>query len=790
MNQKSIDLFVEFIKLFNEKHYQKAFQLILPHPDIAYDTLFSEEIIFQYIINFVDASVFYDAHHSIKTNTVLQKLLIDKGSLSDLLKPFVELLFWQSNFLRFFLSEESEELSDKLGYSKKSKKCLVNLKNEEKFSQSIIEEFLEFIPEEHHTFVKRKVDIWRIWLQLKLAKPKWAVLIEKNQNILFQQPLHEFAYHLQVENPTWKDKNKTPLIFLEPIEGANYLEILQPFLDQTILFVFETTASLLQMLQFPEMEKIFASPSHLIYIMEMYPHEQFEAQNFKQFEFKAFEPILLVERKVIQETLPLFIDVLSKCINQESFESDTPIGNWLYRLSDRIYNRILVDRYGFSRNISVHMELEYNAWSETHKGLPPSRADLGPPPHDFVKERIDKLIAERKPRKFDPKNKIRLAHIVPQIVGMGHAPTQLLNNLLTYANKYWFDLFLISTERLALHILDYPIQSYSSTASSIRGNEVLEHLNKLGVHIHVEPDPKAYELTINNISKLLNELRVDVAVFHGPDDINNICACMCDVPIRILFEHGTPPIYPSYDLALLSTEEANNELNTEYRSMGMESCFLQFSVDVRKTWGKELHSKENFGFPIDSFIMTTISNHLDSRISNEMCHAIGEILQRNPKAYYAPMGPEKNFDRLRSIWADYGVNDRVIFMGQKPNPSQYARSMELYLNEFPFGSGLGILDAMAAGCPVVSMYDPDGPMQARYAANYFGIDYVIKSGKKEDYIELACRLIQDKDLYLKWSEHAKNQYEKHSDVVAYVRKFEQIIEGFIKYSQNKLNEGG
>ena len=102
--------------------------------------------------------------------------------------------------------------------------------------------------------------------------------------------------------------------------------------------------------------------------------------------------------------------------------------------------------------------------------------------------------------------------------------------------------------------------------------------------------------------------------------------------------------------------------------------------------------------------------------------------------------------------------------------------MQLYLNEFPLGSGLGILEAMAAGCPVVTMYDVHGPEAGRYGGNYFGIDRAIATCQKKEYVELTCRLLSNPIMYQEWSAHAKSQYEKFSDVRTYVKTFEAIVE--------------
>ncbi len=72
-------------------------------------------------------------------------------------------------------------------------------------------------------------------------------------------------------------------------------------------------------------------------------------------------------------------------------------------------------------------------------------------------------------------------------------------------------------------------------------------------------------------------------------------------------------------------------------------------------------------------------------------------------------------------------------------------------------------------------YDADGPPQARYAANYFGKDYVVTSGIVDDYVALATRLLNDKARYNEWSARSLQRYEMMSDVKGYVKRWENSI---------------
>ena len=64
-----------------------------------------------------------------------------------------------------------------------------------------------------------------------------------------------------------------------------------------------------------------------------------------------------------------------------------------------------------------------------------------------------------------------------------------------------------------------------------------------------------------------------------------------------------------------------------------------------------------------------------------------------------------------------------------------------------------------------------------------GIDRAITSLKREDYVELACRLLSDPQMYREWSEHSKKQYEKYADVASYVKNFESIIRNALEEKQ-------
>ncbi|WP_075883910.1 glycosyltransferase [Candidatus Protochlamydia sp. W-9] len=774
------DLLDQFIDLYEQESKTEALRLVLPSPMIAYDDLFSKDRVFFYFVNFVDAAVFKGALEFKATFLVLESLCQEYPSLKFLGDRFLEFIRIEYDLFTFFSNPSSldEHCSPKL-------KTFFQWIHKGILSQeSPLEDPLKSFPSQIQTLFSKKLVVLKGWERLKQVKSTFIQSLGENLTI-YKQPWHCFSYSLKI-NPKQKNISGWPLIFLEPVEGFDYYSFLQTYCSKKCLIIFPTISHLFQILQFEDIHEIFMREHVYLYVLDIYPHQQFLSQHLLWEQNDSFDLIEMVPNPQIEKFFPALEVALKACLIQskELLKRDTEQGNGLYALGKKFVFDMESHRYGTNRAVALGIEQGLRQWYDPHKGAIPVGADLGPLTKNYLQKDIQERMTQRKVNKFQPNQKIKLAHIVPQIVDGGHAPSKLLTTICTFTDQKWFNLSVFSTERLAEHLLSYPINTYHSGSSVIRGNLTLNHFKQLGVKTAIDPDSPTYELTVKGALDFLEQQSIDVVIFHGPDELNSLISSSTSVPIRVLFDHGTLPLFPCFDLVILSTEEAYVQNREKFRLQGMESCVLPFSINVRQGWNEKPFSKEELGLPKDSFVLTTISHHLDTRVSEEMLHAIAKILKKCPKAIYAPIGEVTKQEKWKEILDQYGVKDKLFFLGTHSNPSQYARSMELYLNEFPFGSGLALLDAMAAGCPVVSMYEENGPQQARYAATYFGIDYVVKTGRVDDYIELACRLIENPVLYREWSVHALNQYEKRVDTTDYVKKFQIILEQFIEYSLN------
>lgn len=740
-----------FTLLYEQGLLEEANQLLCPTPDSIYPQDPSQ--IAWHLTNYADAAIWGGpiaySHASHALQSVCQKKFPDSC-----------LRLWLEEESRFFhlAMQEPAALEENTALAEPIKQVLLFLQTPWKECPSAIHDFVRFLPARFHNLFARKITSACALHTFLQQRPYFLSLIQ--ERFLASNPWHPFTYKgsFPLQEGFWQ--------FVHPYEKM-------PLLVHPSILVFPSLADLLQTVGvWPEVMDL----RHCLYVLDIYPETH----------WPPHPPDL---QKISPAHQPYFAEWREAFVNacqtpcREQFDR-------LYLIAKRISFTQKAHRYGISRAIPYSLESGLTDWHDPHRPKKPLITGVGPIPPHPISPLVDLAATRRHKRSFVPKERIRIAHIVSQIVDGGHAPTKLLRTLTTLADRDWFTPFIISTERFCPRPLSYPSLSYQSPPSQERAKSTLTQFASLAIPTCISPPCFTYEESLSHTLSLLEQLQIDIAVFHGPDELHTLLAAETAVPLRVLFDHGTLPSFGCFDLAILSTEESWIQSQSALLKLGMESVPLLFCIDPKETWEKAPFSRSQLGLPENAFILTTISNHLENRLSDEMCMAIGEILQRCPRAVYAPIGPIQQEARFRKKWEPYGVNDRIIFLGHSHYPSQLARSMHLYLNEFPFGSGLSLLDAMAAGCPVVSMYDPTGPQQAKYGGVYFGKDKVLSSLQRVDYVDLACQLIETPDLYQQWSVYAKQECEKRTDTKGYVACFEKILSHAIRhfFGHNRKSE--
>jgi glycosyltransferase involved in cell wall biosynthesis len=117
--------------------------------------------------------------------------------------------------------------------------------------------------------------------------------------------------------------------------------------------------------------------------------------------------------------------------------------------------------------------------------------------------------------------------------------------------------------------------------------------------------------------------------------------------------------------------------------------------------GPPLH--DELGLPDESFLVGIVGRLAPVKDHELFLRAAGLLARRRPEARFVVVGGGPREPELRSLAADLGVGDRVHFLGLRTDLARiYAGLDALTLTSRHEGTPLSILEAMAAGCPVVA----------------------------------------------------------------------------------------
>ncbi len=750
-----------FLTYYQQGKVSQARGEIFPHIESTYDDIEDEDPLNDLFINYIDSLFFASPRSAFICNRLLHEQIIREG---------------YSHYCPQFIQQVSLEdtwLSYRYGHSPLPENTLKKFKPYITFIQLLDEpiliseqkkiELISSFPSHEQETLHLHFRLAEGQNLLKKAKPALAHSIKET--------LLPFAYLQKLPHI---ESKKTPFIIMENIAG-DWKSFFKPFEKRTTVLYFHSKRAFSHSLLFPDLVKHLCQEQHLVLIGDQYPTELYRIQSEFFYLKPSFELVTLDQRSCIngEELLHAFCESLMEWQNdqkKESASSDT-----FYRLSRDLMDTIELLRLGSKRIFSYKSQRLFRNRNDPYKGAKTKPGDL-PLIQALEREAFNKmsLIGPIKP--IVKHKKKRLAHIISMCSDANnHAPSRILRTLLFHHNQEKYELYLIVHELTLLRFAPYPSIDYTSSPSKKNAIKLLAACKQRGIKVYIEDRDDTFENIAEDICHYLSNEAIDIAIFHESPPISSLICQRSTVPLKAFLDHGTTfPLFEAYDLLIVSNLDCFPISNHPCKNI----VDLPVVTDCRDTWESLPPQRSSFPVPEGAQIMTTASNYLCERISEDNIWAICEILRRCPNAYYLPMGRTKT-PKLQDAFAEAGFEDRVIFLGNQASPSQLIRSMDLYLNEFPFGGSIGVLDAMASGTPIVTMYYEEGAPQGRYAGHYVGKEYCIHSEKKEDYVDFACRLLKDTSFYNSYSQHIKKQYEQRINPQKYANDLEAIIENQI-----------
>jgi hypothetical protein len=272
---------------------------------------------------------------------------------------------------------------------------------------------------------------------------------------------------------------------------------------------------------------------------------------------------------------------------------------------------------------------------------------------------------------------------------------------------------------------------------------------------------------------LLRQRAVDIAVFHGsaacaPD---SIAARLRGATVQVNLVHGVPMHGAPWDGVIYLNEADHRKNGRWFADRGAETACIPIGLDPARLGGQPT-PRAQLGIPAAATVLATAGSNLEHSLSEPFMALVAEVLRRYRDVWFLALGPSgaASFAAQRRLLERAGVADRARFPGFVGDVVAALRSADVYLNEFPTGGGVVVLEAMAAGLPVVATSGSEEHVGS-YGAALAGE----AAATPEAYRARVERLVEDPALRRDAGRAMAARFAEHFDASRNVRRYEDWL---------------
>jgi len=348
-------------------------------------------------------------------------------------------------------------------------------------------------------------------------------------------------------------------------------------------------------------------------------------------------------------------------------------------------------------------------------------------------------------------------------------------------------------ERMAVHIvlgLDRRRFEPAVVAYSARyGSDLEQHLDQAGVKtwfLGKGPgfDPRTY-YRLHNVFK---EFRPDIAHTHVHvmryafpslmyfkprlmvHTVNNIAECEIEPRARWLqllaYRRGVIPVAVAREVAA-SVE----------RVYGIGNCRVVWNCIPTELYGSPQVSRKiwraKHGFSEKDILFVCVARFAAQKNHALMISAFAKGPAANPKAHLVLAGQGILRAELQVRVNELGLMNRVHFLGLRRDIPDVLGASDIFALSSDYeGNPLSVIEAMAAGLPVVSTAVGGVPELLQNGKEGF----IVQAGCVEDFSEAMVMLLNDSKLRHSMGTAAAVRARENFDVSAMVRAYEELYE--------------
>lgn len=183
--------------------------------------------------------------------------------------------------------------------------------------------------------------------------------------------------------------------------------------------------------------------------------------------------------------------------------------------------------------------------------------------------------------------------------------------------------------------------------------------------------------------------------------------------------------------------------------------------------------RKELNIPLDAYVLTYVAELNQNKNQMSLLDMLSEISKQRHDVYLMLVGQGKLRHQMEERAEELGIQDHVIFTGFRNDVPDVLKAADIAVpSSIREGLGLGVLECMAVGLPVVA-YDNRGH---RSIVEEGISGYLVTNGDYRAMAKRVCNLIDDKKAYEDLKQHGVER-TRVFDICAVMKETKKLYGG-------------
>lgn len=271
------------------------------------------------------------------------------------------------------------------------------------------------------------------------------------------------------------------------------------------------------------------------------------------------------------------------------------------------------------------------------------------------------------------------------------------------------------------------------------------------------------------------EREAEVVVWHAnPIDVD-LWMLVRLVSVPTVYVHHPPPSL------VLAFGRWDCDAHLDFRRSNAERCGRRAPAGWSGSVAEVENSVRDFGAttrrprPLAGAYAVSVApayKLLDGPASSDFLErAVADLLAANPRLQYVLVGPTlPGLDAARHALAP-DIRHRIHFTGPQDDVASWLQHARCYLNTFPMGTGLSLLEALSVGLPVVSLAPSD---RAPAYSEALSPEQLVPDVAA--YVARASQFVRGEPIHERVSRENRRRYAERYAIDAVGRRYHRFLD--------------